>query len=347
MIKTGIIGVNGYAGGELLRLLAAHPEAEATVVASRSQAGQTVAQVFPSFSGTNWGELLISDVSSPALAECDLIFLAVPHGVAAELVPGFLEKDIKIIDLGADFRLKEPATYKDWYNLKHPQPALLKEAVYGLPELKRSEIKNARLIGNPGCYPTSILLGLAPLLAAELLDDNLIIIDSKSGISGAGRTAQSELHFPEADDNLRAYGLIRHRHIPEIEQEASLLAGKNVAISFTPHLIPVVRGIFSTINLSTRQKSSTQELTELYQEYYQGEPFVTVLSSPDLPQTKSVLYTNRCQLGIRYDERINRIIILSVIDNLMKGAAGQAIQNMNILYGLEETTGLNTPGIWP
>lgn len=347
MINIGIIGVNGYAGGELLRLLTQHPLAEIKVVTSRSQAGQPVSQVFPSFRGTKWGELIISDLSSPALADCDLIFLAVPHGAAAELAFEFLEKGIKVIDLGADFRLKDTDIYEEWYKLKHPHPTLLQEAVYGLPELKRKEIKNARLVGNPGCYPTSILLGIAPLLKAGILGNQLIIADSKSGVSGAGRSIRNDLHFPEMEGDFRAYGLITHRHTPEIEQEASLLAGKEIKLSFTPHLVPVVRGIFSTIYLSAGKKCSTKELTELYQEFYRGEPFVTVLSEPDLPQIKSVSFTNRCQLSVRYNSRTDQILVLSVIDNLVKGAAGQAIQNMNILFGLEETMGLNFPGIWP
>lgn len=347
MIKVGIIGVNGYAGGELLRLLTGHPQAEVRVVSSRSQAGRSIAQVFPSFRGTSWGQLPISEPATHAFEECDLVFLAVPHGVAADLAPGLLAKGMKIIDLGADFRLKQAAVYKEWYHHQHPHPELLKEAVYGLPELNRVKIKNARVVGNPGCYPTSILLALAPLLPTDLLDGSVLIIDSKSGISGAGRTAKDELHFAEADQDFRAYGVMKHRHIPEIEQEASLRTGKKVMVSFTPHLIPVSRGIFSTLNLGAGRLSSTQELTTLYQTFYQGEPFVTVLTEPDLPQTKSVLYTNRSQLSIRYDERTNRIIVFSVLDNLVKGAAGQAIQNMNILFGLEETTALDTPGIWP
>ncbi len=347
MIKVGIIGVNGYGGGELLRLLAAHPEAEVTVVASRSQAGRTIAQVFPSFRGTRWGHLVVSDQSSPEFDECDLVFLALPHGVSAACAPTFLAKGIKVIDLGADFRLKEAAVYAEWYNQQHPHPELLQEAVYGLPELNREEIKKARLIGNPGCYPTSILLALAPLLPTDLRADGVIIVDSKSGISGAGRTTKDELHFPEADQDFRAYGLVKHRHLPEIEQEASKLAGKEVLVSFTPHLIPVSRGIFSTLNLAAGRATSTQELTELYQAFYEKEPFVTVLTGNDLPQTKAVLYTNRVQLAVRYDSRTNRIIILSVLDNLVKGAAGQAIQNMNLLFGLKETTGLDAPGLWP
>ncbi len=347
MINIGIIGVNGYAGGELLRLLALHPQAEIKVVTSRSQAGQPLSQVFPSFHGTKWGELLISDLSSSALDDCDLVFLAVPHGAAAELAFSFLKKGIKVIDLGADFRIKNVATYEQWYKLEHPHPSLLNEAVYGLPELKRKQIKKARLVGNPGCYPTSILLGIAPLLRAGFLDGQLIIADSKSGVSGAGRSIRNDLHFPEMEGDFRAYGLVSHRHIPEIEQEASLLAGKKIKLSFTPHLVPIIRGIFSTIYLSSSKKSSTIEITKLYQEFYQGESFVTVLPETDLPQIKSVSFTNRCQIGVRYNPRTSQIIILSVIDNLVKGAAGQAIQNMNILFGLEETTGLNFPGIWP
>lgn len=346
MVTVGIVGVNGYGGGELLRLLAEHPAVEVKAVASRSHAGKRVTEVFPSFWGYKYAEMTILPPDSPALSECNVVFLAVPHGVAAEMAPGLLGKGVKVIDLGADFRFKRVDIYEAWYKLKHSSPDLIPEAVYGLPELKRERISGARLVGNPGCYPTSILLGIAPLLKSGLVTTDLIIADSKSGVSGAGRSVRDELHYAEVEGGFRAYGLVNHRHTPEIEEIATWLAGREMKVSFTPHLAPMVRGIFSTIHIAGG-KNSTAELTELYQDFYRDEPFITVLPEPYLPQTKGVLFTNRCHLGVRVDARTGQIIILSVIDNLVKGAAGQAVQNMNLICGLEETLGLTAPGIWP
>lgn len=349
VISVGIIGVNGYAGGELLRLLSAHPKVKIRAVASRSRSGEKPGELFPIFRGHRYDEELeVVQPDSSLFEECDLVFLAVPHGVSARMVPGFLGKGIKVIDLGADFRFHRLEVYEDWYKVKHDCPQLLSEAVYGLPELNRERLPGARLVGNPGCYPTSILLGIAPLLKSGLLSSEMIIADSKSGVSGAGRSSKAELHYAEAEGDLRAYGIGgAHRHIPEIEEIATELAGKEVKLSFTPHLAPMVRGIFSTIYLETEEQVTESEITGVFQEFYRDEPFVTVLPVPILPQVKAVVYSNHCHLGARLDRRTNRIIVCSVLDNMVKGAAGQAIQNMNIVFGWEETTGLPSSGIWP
>lgn len=347
MIKAGIIGVNGYAGGEVLRLLVRHPEVEVAAVASRSQTDHLVSEIFPSMIGDKTGELRIVAVDAEEFAECDLVFLAVPHGVAAELAPGFLDQGKKVIDLGADFRFKDVEVYEAWYGVKHSAVSYLAEAVYGLPELYREQIKGARLVGNPGCYPTSILLGTAPLLKNGIEDVELLIADSKSGVSGAGRSPKPDLQYAEVEGSLKAYGLVRHRHVAEIEEVASDLAGREVKVSFTPHLVPMVRGLFSTIHLMMKDEITTEELTKVYQDFYQKEPFVTILPEPGLPQTKAVIYTNSCHISLRVDQRTKQIIILSALDNLIKGAAGQAIQNMNLMFGLDETLGLNFTGIWP
>ncbi|HHT48136.1 MAG TPA: N-acetyl-gamma-glutamyl-phosphate reductase [Firmicutes bacterium] len=347
MIKVGIIGVNGYTGGELLRLLAKHPEVIIHALASRSQAGRYGWEIFPSLHGTGLGAEKILTIGDPRLYQCDLVFLAVPHGVAAELAPSFLDAGVKVIDLGADFRFKDPALYEAWYKIPHPTPDLLAEAVYGLPELNRDAIPGARIVGNPGCYPTGILLGVAPLLVNDLLAANLIIADAKSGVSGAGRSPKLDLHFPEVAGDFRAYGLPAHRHIPEIEAFAEQLGEKPVKVSFTPHLLPIPRGIFITLHLTGKAGLTTEMLTQIYQDFYAAEPMVTVLPATTLPRLKAVLGSNRCHLGVRMDDRTGQIIVLSVLDNLVKGAAGQGIQNMNLLCGFAETTGLTELGVWP
>ncbi len=348
MLTAGIIGVNGYAGGELLRLLAGHPEVKVITAASRSQAGCRVEEVFPTFRGEDLGRLQIVPPEVPSFKGCDVVFLSTPHGTSARLVPDLLQLGAKVIDLGADFRFRRVNIYEEWYGVTHPAPFLLEEAVYGLPELKnREEIRKARLVGNPGCYPTAILLGLAPLLQAGLLGDGPVIADAKSGVSGAGRLPKPELHHAEVENDFRAYGLVRHRHIPEIEEVAGRLAGREIKVSFTPHLVPMSRGLFATVYLTAGEKLTNAQLFQIYQDYYHGEPFIVPLPEPFLPQTKAVIYTNRCQLGVRYDPRTGQVIVLSALDNLGKGAAGQAVQNMNIMFGFEETLGLAAPGIWP
>ncbi|HHU81452.1 MAG TPA: N-acetyl-gamma-glutamyl-phosphate reductase [Firmicutes bacterium] len=347
MVKAGIIGVNGYAGGELLRLLAGHPEVEVVAAASRSQAGLRLAEVFPSLRGVAIGDLPVVYPEDPAFSGCELFFLCTPHGVAAKLAPDFLRQGGKVIDLGADFRFRRVGIYEKWYKVTHAAPSLLAEAVYGLPELHREEIKEARVVGNPGCYPTAALLAMAPLLKADLVTEGPVIVDAKSGVSGAGRALRADLHYAEMDGDFRAYGLVGHRHTPEIEEEAGRVAGREVRVIFTPHLFPVSRGLFATIYLPAARALSDAELFEIYQDFYAGEPFVVPLPEPLLPQTKGVLFSNRCQVAARFDPRTGQIIVLSALDNMVKGAAGQAVQNMNILYGFDETLGLTASGIWP
>lgn len=347
MIKVGIVGVNGYTGGELLRLLAKHPHVQIQALASRSQTGRFGWELFPTLHGTPLGEAKVLAPGDPRLYQCDLVFLAVPHGVAAELAPEFLNAGCKVIDLGADFRFKDPALYETWYQRTHPAPALLTEAVYGLPELNRTAITGARLVGNPGCYPTGILLGVAPLLVNALLASSLIIADAKSGISGAGRSPRPDLQYAEVTGDFRAYGLPAHRHIPEIEAFAGQLGKQPVKVSFTPHLVPMPRGIFITLHLAGKDGLTTESLTRIYQDFYANEPMVAVLPETTLPRTKAVLGSNRCHLAVRADERTGQIIVLAVLDNMVKGAAGQAVQNMNLLFGLPETTALTELGIWP
>ncbi|HHZ19651.1 MAG TPA: N-acetyl-gamma-glutamyl-phosphate reductase [Firmicutes bacterium] len=348
MIKFGIIGANGYGGGELLRLLSQHPQVELGMIASRSQEGKRLEEVFPTFWGHPWGKVTFVDSEDPSCtAGCDLVFMAVPHGVSAKLGPALLAQGARLIDLGADFRFKDPKVYSEWYKVEHQAPELLAEAVYGLPELFRDELPGARVVGNPGCYPTATLLGLAPLVKAGLIDPDRIIIDAKSGFSGSGRTAKPELVCGETADNMRAYGVATHRHTPEIEAVVARLASRPVTVSFTPHVVPMPRGILSTLHLTLRQPATTADLIDVFNAAYMKEPFVCVLPEPYLPETKGVLGSNRCQIGVRADRRTGQAIVVSVIDNLVKGMAGQAIQNMNLMFGLEETTGLLHPGMWP
>ncbi len=344
MIKVGIIGATGYTGNELVRILAHHPEAEITAITSRSHAGRKLEEVYGNFIGWNGPTFSGSD-SPDSVAGCDLVFLALPHGVALELVPSLLEKGQKVIDLGADFRFRNTEIYQSWYKLPHTQAELSKTAVYGLPEIYRKEIRQAMLVGNPGCYPTSVILPVYPLLKEGIVDPDRIIIDSKSGVSGAGRKGEIPYNFPELFGNFKAYGLAGHRHTPEIEQELSQAAGKAIRVSFNPHLLPVARGILSTIHLSLTKMVTTKEVEELLTRYYQGEPFVKVVKEPQLPELKWVVGTNCCQIGVRVDQRTNQLIVVSVIDNMVKGASGQAVQNMNLICDLPETMGLQQQ--WP
>ncbi|NLY75538.1 MAG: N-acetyl-gamma-glutamyl-phosphate reductase [Firmicutes bacterium] len=346
MIKVGIIGASGYTGSELLRILAQHPEAEVTAITSRTYEGRKLEEVYGGFTGWN-GPVFNGSDSIDAVAGCDVVFLAMPHGVAINLVPSLLEKGQKVIDLGADFRFRDAQIYESWYKLQHTQRELTKNAVYGLPEIYRKQIRQAMLVGNPGCYPTSIILAIYPLLKAGLADPDRIIIDSKSGVSGAGRKADLAYNFPELFGNFKAYGLAGHRHTPEIEQELSLAAGKAVKATFSPHLLPVARGILSTIYLNLTKEITTEEVEEILTRSYQGEPFVKIIKEPRLPELKWVAGTNCCHIGVRVDRRTNQLIVVSVIDNMVKGAAGQAIQNMNLMCDLPETMGLQQWPVYP
>jgi N-acetyl-gamma-glutamyl-phosphate reductase len=319
--KTAIVGASGYSGQELIRLLLRHPYAEVAHFTSRQYAGKAVADVFPRFRGQTDAKFVEPSVDAIA---GDVVFLALPHGVASEFAPGLLKKDMKVLDLSADFRLKSSAVYKEFYEHDHPAPELLKQSVYGLPELHRDEIKKAQLVACPGCYPTSIILGVLPVLKQA----KNIIVSSLSGISGAGRKVAEEYLFTECNESARAYGIPKHRHLGEIEQELG------TTINFTPHLIPLNRGIVSTIYMD----AVVADPLALYREFYRNEPFVRVTDA--LPDTKNVEMTNFCDISARFDKRTNRLIVVSCIDNLTKGAAGQAVQCLNLMCDYEEITGL-------
>jgi N-acetyl-gamma-glutamyl-phosphate reductase len=326
-IKAAIVGASGYSGQELIRLLLRHPHVEIAHFTSRQYAGKPVAEVFPMFRSlvdAQFTEPKVSDI------EGDIVFLALPHGVAAEFAPGLLKKGATVLDLSADFRLKSPATYKEFYAQDHPAPELLQQSVYGLPELYRDQIRNAQLIACPGCYPTSIILAVTPALKRGLVKPTGIIATSLSGVSGTGRKVADEFLFTECNESARAYGIPKHRHLSEIEQELG------TTISFTPHLIPLNRGIISTIYMDLQETAS--DVLAAYRDFYKGEPFVRV--SEALPDTKNVEMTNFCDITVRVDGRTNKLVAISAIDNLTKGAAGQAVQCMNLRCGFDETTGL-------
>lgn len=338
MLKVAIVGASGYTGVELIRLLSNHPEVEITAVTSEQSAGKDISSVFPSL--TKIFDKTLEPLDADLIAKkADLIFTALPHQKAMDVVPHFLKAGKKVIDLSADFRIKDHATYGAWYE-EHKAPELLKEAVYGLPELHREEIKKARLIANPGCYPTSAILALAPLLKNGLVAPETIVIDSKSGVSGAGRSATQDTHFPEANEGFKAYKVAEHRHTPEIEQELSLLANSPVTVSFTPHLLPVNRGILSTTYASVKKDMDEDFIIGLYNKFYGKERFVRVYQKGSFPNISNVRGSNFCDIGIRLDKRTGRVVIISAIDNLVKGASGQAVQNMNIMYGFPEDTAL-------
>ncbi len=348
--KVAIVGASGYSGEELVKLLLHHPHAELTAVTSRQNAGQTLAQVFPKFANHPRAKTLCFTEPNPeALAkQAEIVFLALPHGVAAEFAIPLLKAGCVVIDLSADFRLKSAAVYKDFYAHDHPAPELLAQSVYGLPEVYRDQIKTASLIASPGCYPTSILLPLIPLLKAGLIKPNGIIADSMSGVSGAGRKAELDYLFVECNESVRPYGVPKHRHLSEIEEQLSVAAKTPVTIQFTPHLIPVNRGILTTLYLAPDKHFASAaemftlagQITECYQKTYGHEPFVRLLEGKTLPDTKNVVGTNVCEFAWRLDPRTGRLIVMSAEDNLVKGASGQAVQSMNILCGYPETSGL-------
>jgi N-acetyl-gamma-glutamyl-phosphate reductase len=341
MIRVAIYGGSGYTGQELLRLLLGHPGVEIVATTSRRYAGTPVAEVYPVFKGLT-GLVFSNDPPQAIARAADLVFLALPHGVSMEMAPAFVQAGSRVIDLSADFRIRNLASYEQWYG-RHASAAMIAEAVYGLPELYRDRIRAARLVANPGCYPTSIILGLAPALRAGWIDPGSVIADSKSGVSGAGRDPQVASLFCEVDGAFKAYKVGGHRHTPEIEQELGALAGRELTISFTPHLLPVKRGILSTIYAQLTREVTAQAAAALYAEQYRNEPFVRICRAGQFPNLSSVVGSNFCDIGVAVDGRTGRLIVVSVIDNLIKGASGQAIQNMNLMHGLAETTGL--PGI--
>jgi N-acetyl-gamma-glutamyl-phosphate reductase len=345
MIKVGIYGASGYTGQELLRLLLRHPEVEIVALTSRQFKGMPISHVYPVFEGLT--DLRYMDASADDVADLsDFVFLAVPHGEAMEVAPVLLEAGKKVVDLSADFRLRDASVYEKWYG-KHEAPEFLGEAVYGLPELYRETIKGARLVANPGCYPTSVILGLAPLLQKGMIDKASIIVDAKSGVSGAGRETKIGSLFCEVNEGFKAYNVFAHRHHPEMEQEISLLAGSRVNISFAPHLLPLDRGILSSIYASLHDDRSAADLLELYRDFYEGEKFVRVYRENAYPNLSSVRGSNFCDIGLTVDGRMKRVAVFSVIDNLIKGAAGQALQNMNLMCGFREDTGLDLVPLFP
>lgn len=346
-IKASIVGATGYLGGETARLLLNHPHVDILDLTSNSNQGEPVWKFHPGLRGMldkNYVELDIDRVAT----ESDVVICAVPHGAALELVPKILEAngDVKVIDLSADFRIRDTSTYKLWYNKDHCSGGWLKKAVYGLPEYYFEDIKKARLVANPGCYPTSAILALAPLLDAKSVKCDSIVVDSKSGVTGAGRKLSEQTHYPECNDSIKAYAVASHRHTPEIEQELSVHADVDVKINFTPHLTPMNRGILSTIYCNLEKDMDANELYGLYADIYSDKPFVRVLEKGSWPETRFVRGTNFCDLQVTVDKRTNRAIVVSAIDNLIKGGAGQAIQNMNIMFSLEQTTGLLTTGVF-
>lgn len=342
VVKAGIVGASGYSGEELVRILSAHPAVDLVALTSRQFAGQPLASVYPRFARTRYGELEFISSEIPAIlaSGARVVFLALPHGVAAEFAEPLVAAGVRVLDLSADFRIKDPAAYEEFYGEKAHAPELAKESVYGLPELYRTELCEAQLVACPGCYPTSIILPLHPLVKARLIDPATIVVSSVSGVSGAGRTLKQDFLFAECNESVRAYGVPKHRHLGEIEQELSLAAGQPVTISFTPHLMPVTRGIHTTIYASLATDVQPARIESAWRAAYEEEPFVRLLAAPALPDTKHVTGTNFLDLAWRHDARTNRVVLLSAEDNLVKGAAGQAVQCLNVMCGWPETTGL-------
>lgn len=342
MIKVGIVGGTGYTGVELLRLLAQHPEVELGAITSRKEAGMPVSDMFPSLRGRV--SLKFVEPATADLPSCDVVFFATPNGIAMQDTPALLKAGVRVIDLAADFRIKDVALWEKWYGMQHACPELIEGAVYGLPELNRGKIKGARLIANPGCYPTAAQLGFLPLVEAGLADLSLLVADCKSGVSGAGRKAEVHTLFSEASDNFRAYAVGGHRHLPEIRQGLELMAGKAVNLTFVPHLTPLIRGIHATLYVRVE---SDVDLQGLYEKRFANECFVDVLPAGAHPETRSVRGSNLCRIAVHRPQGGNVAVVLSVIDNLTKGAAGQAVQNMNILFGLPESMGLQQIPLLP
>jgi N-acetyl-gamma-glutamyl-phosphate reductase len=342
MIKIGIVGGTGYTGIELLRILARHPESELVAITSRKDAGTRVAELFPSLRGAV--DIAYSDPAKTDLAKCDAVFFATPNTVAMGEAKALLKSGVRIIDLSADFRIKNVAEWEKWYKVKHAAPELLPQAVYGLPEMNREKIKQAQLVANPGCYPTAIQLGLLPLVETDAIDAAHLIADAKSGVSGAGKRTEEHLLFSEASDNFKAYGVSGHRHWPEILQGLEAAAGRPVGLTFVPHLVPMIRGIHATLYARV---TKTADFQRIYEDRYRGEPFVDVLPSGSEPDTRSVRAANTCRVALHRPHGGDMLVVISVIDNLVKGASGQAVQNMNIMFGLEETMGLSHPAVVP
>lgn len=342
MIKVGVVGGTGYTGAELLRVLAVHPHVKLQVITSRADAGIPVSSMFPSLRG--YVDLSFVHPDHAQLEKCDLVFFATPNGIAMQQARVLLDAGVKVIDLAADFRLKDVGTWEKWYGMSHACPDLVAEAVYGLPEMNRAQIKSARLVANPGCYPTAVQLGFLPLLESGAIQHDDLIADAKSGVSGAGRKAEIPILFSEAADNFKAYGVSGHRHLPEIAQGLSRVNGNSVGLTFVPHLTPMIRGIHATLYGKLTQEV---DLQSIFERRYADEPFVDVMPAGSHPETRTVRSSNHCRIAVHRPQGGNVVVVLSIIDNLVKGAAGQAIQNMNIMFGFPENTALNHPPLLP
>ncbi|MEH6544220.1 MAG: N-acetyl-gamma-glutamyl-phosphate reductase [Porticoccaceae bacterium] len=345
MIKIGIVGGTGYTGVELLRLLIMHPQAEIAVITSRQEAGRAVADIFPNLRGHL--DLSFSEPNTEALASCDVVFFATPHGVAQASVPELLDRNVKVIDLSADFRIRSVPVWEQWYGQTHACPERIGDAVYGLPEVNREHIRKAQLIACPGCYPTSVLLGFLPLLERGLIDPGDLVADAASGVSGAGRQASIPNLLAESSDNFKAYGVAGHRHLPEIEQGLADIAGAAVSLTFVPHLLPIIRGIHSTLYANLIDVDADVDVQAVFEERYQDEPFVDVLPPGEHPQTRSVRGSNMVRIAVACPQGRNKVVVMVAEDNLVKGASGQAVQNMNIVMGLPEALGLDAPALLP
>ena len=343
MIKVGVVGGTGYTGVELLRLLVNHPDVELRVITSRSESGRKVAELFPNLRGFTDIEFTVPDAGE--LEQCELVFFATPNGTAMTMVPRLLEAGVRVIDLAADFRLADAAVWEQWYGMPHACPEFLREAVYGLTEVNRDAVAGARLVANPGCYPTAVQLGLLPLLEAGVVATDNIIADAKSGVSGAGRKAVTGTLLCEASENFKAYAVDGHRHLPEIRQGLERATGKPVGLTFVPHLTPMIRGIHAT--LYTTAVDTDRDLQSLFETRFRDEAFVDVLPAGSHPETRSVRGANHCRIAVHRPQQAKTVVVLSVIDNLVKGAAGQAVQNMNVMFGLPEAAGINGVALLP
>ena len=347
MIKVGIVGASGYSGSELLRFLVGHPgKLQVALCTSETYAGQCIESVLPSLRGFLSSKFEPLDLDS-LKKRVDVVVLAVPHKVAMSFVPQILAQGLRVVDFSADYRLGDADTYEAWYHAEHTSAALMRKSVYGLPERYREQIRTAQLVANPGCYPTSAVLAAMPLVAQGAVELDSVIVDSKSGISGAGPKPSENTHYPNRESNVVAYNIGVHRHTPEIEQELTAVASAPVRVTFTPHLVPMTRGILSTVYMRLTEEMSTEQVLELYGKFYENEPFVRVLPLSAYPQTKSVLGSNYCDVGLEVDTRTRRVVAMAAIDNLGKGAAGAVVQNLNLMFGFDETDGLTVPGMMP
>ena len=342
MIKVGIVGGTGYTGVELLRILSQHPEVQIEAITSRQEAGMPVSDLFPSLRGRV--SLKFCDPAEASLEKCSVVFFATPNGIAMQQTKLLLDAGVRVIDLAADFRIKDVTEWEKWYGMTHSCPELVAEAVYGLPEINRDQIKKARLVANPGCYPTAVQLGFLPLIESGIVDMDHLIADAKSGVSGAGRKAEVHTLFAEASDNFKAYGVPGHRHLPEIRQGLSNMAAKSVGLTFVPHLTPMIRGIHATLYA---RLTADADLQSLFEERYANEPFVDVLPMGSHPETRSVRGSNLCRIAVHRPQGSDTVVVLSVTDNLVKGAAGQAVQNMNLMFGLPETLAIDHVALLP